>query len=167
MPAGKHCQLPESSLCAVLTEFFPEDDIALLCQATFIFPTPSTPVHTDKPHFPLFHIAISKPFLVLCPPQISTSLKVMFCNSVICYPFLCVQLHIYFLKRQCSVSLSSGISAIIFGGINTHLNFFWPFVFLTFPAPVIFFFFNPMLAKFMVIPLILLHQLFSHLQKSE
>lgn len=49
------------------------------------------------------------------------------------------------------------LHAIILDGSKIHLgDFFWPYISLTFQAPVIFFLLNPTLAKSMVIPWILL-----------
>lgn len=122
------------SICSPYWKFSRGQHLTTLsCQASFLVPTPSIPGHRNKTSFSLFHIAIFKPFLVLLPHKFQPLWKS-------CFPTLSLAT----LSNNVSaarVSLSTGISTIIFYGINTHLDFFWSFVFLTCQAPVIFFFF--------------------------
>ena len=59
-------------------------------QGCISFHAPCIPVHRDKQSASSFSIAVSKLSLGLFPSQISTSLKIMFWNSAICYPLSCV-----------------------------------------------------------------------------
>ena len=90
-------------------------------QGYISFHAPCIPVHRDKQSASSFSIAVSKPSSVLFSSHISTSLKIMFWNSAICYPLLsstlcvcvcvCVctrqylPLHQYFLQLQLMLSV--------------------------------------------------------------